>query len=190
MTPFLQIVARHLYTSMKDNSEGLTIVFPNKRAGLFFNKYLRQELEGYVWAPHYVTIDEVFRQLSTLQLADPIELVCRLYRVYLKQTGREETLDHFYSWGETMCRDFDDIDNSMARADKLLANVKELEDLKNFDFLSDGQREALKQYFDHYMRKDDTELKQKFSAIGTTCSLFISNSARRSPMKDSLIWVC
>lgn len=165
MTPFLQIVARHLYASMKDNSEGLTIVFPNKRAGLFFNKYLRQELEGYVWAPHYVTIDEVFRQLSTLQLADPIELVCRLYRVYLKQTGREETLDHFYSWGETMCRDFDDIDNSMARADKLLANVKELEDLKNFDFLSDGQREALKQYFDHYMRKDDTELKQKFSAI-------------------------
>ena len=165
MTPFLQTVARHLYAEMKVNSEGLTVVFPNKRAGLFFNKYLRQELEDYVWAPQYVTIDEVFRNLSTKQVADPIELVCRLYRVYLKVTGRTETLDHFYSWGETMLRDFDDIDNSLARADKLLSNVKELEDLKDFDFLSEGQREALRTYFDHYMRKEDTELKQKFSAI-------------------------
>ena len=165
MTPFLQIVARHLYARMKGDLEGLTIIFPNKRAGLFFNTYLRQELTTYAWAPQYVTIDEVFRQLSPLQVADPIELVCRLYRVYLKQTGREETLDHFYSWGETMCRDFDDIDNSLVRAEKLLGNVKDLEDLKNFDFLSEGQREALKTYFDHYMKKDDTELKQKFSAI-------------------------
>ncbi|MBR4296855.1 MAG: PD-(D/E)XK nuclease family protein [Bacteroidaceae bacterium] len=165
MTPFLQTVARHLYAGIKDNSEGLTIIFPNKRAGLFFNKYLRQELEGYVWAPQYVTIDEVFRKLSSKQVADPIELVCRLYRVYLKVTGRTESLDRFYSWGETMLRDFEDIDNSMARADKLLSNVKELEDLKDFDFLSEGQREALRTYFDHYMKKEDTELKQKFSAI-------------------------
>ena len=165
MTPFLQIVARRLYLEMKENSEGLTIIFPNKRAGLFFNKYLRQELEGYVWAPHYVTIDEVFKNLSTKQVADPIELVCRLYRVYLNVTGRTEPLDRFYSWGETMCRDFDDIDNSLARADKLLGNVKELEDLKNFDFLTEQQQEALRTYFDHYMKKEDTALKQKFSAI-------------------------
>ncbi len=165
MTPFLQIVARHLYAEIKNNSEGLTIIFPNKRAGLFFNNYLRQELDNYVWAPKYVTIDEVWRQLSTKQVADPIELVCRLYRVYLKQTGRQESLDHFYSWGETMCRDFDDIDNSMAHAEKLLGNVQELEDLKDFEFLSENQREALKLYFDHYMVKSDTELKQKFSAI-------------------------
>lgn len=165
MTPFLQIVARQLYHKMKENSEGLTVIFPNKRAGLFFNKYLRQELEGYMWAPQYVTIDEVFRNLSTKQVADPIELVCRLYRVYLKVTGRTEPLDRFYSWGETMCRDFDDIDNSLARADKLLGNVKELEDLKSFDFLTQQQQEALKTYFDHYMKKEDTELKQKFAAI-------------------------
>ena len=165
MTPFLQIVARHLYAEIKNNSEGLTIIFPNKRAGLFFNKYLRQELDNYVWAPKYVTIDEVFRGLSTKQVADPIELVCRLYRVYLQQTGRGESLDHFYSWGETMCRDFDDIDNSMAHAEKLLGNVQELEDLKDFEFLTEKQREALSMYFDHYMVKSNTELKQKFSAI-------------------------
>jgi hypothetical protein len=143
MTPFLKKVAQYLYAQSGGNFEGLTIIFPNKRASLFFNKYLREMIDRPIWAPQFITIDELYRQLSNKQLIDPIELVCRLYRVYTKVTGRTESLDHFYSWGEMMCRDFDDIDNSMVRADKLLANVNDLEQLKDFSFLSEAQREAI-----------------------------------------------
>lgn len=165
MTPFLKKVAQYLYAQSGGNFEGLTIIFPNKRAGLFFNKYLREMIDCPVWAPQYMTIDELFRQLSKKQLIDPIELVCRLYRVYTKVTGRTESLDHFYSWGEMMCRDFDDIDNSMVRADKLLANVNDLEQLKDFSFLTEEQRQAIGRYFESYAYEGDTKLKQKFAQI-------------------------
>lgn len=165
MTPFLKKVAQYLYAQTGGNFEGLTIIFPNKRAGLFFNKYLREMIDRPVWAPQYMTIDELYKQLSNKQLIDPIELVCRLYRVYVKVTGRTETLDHFYSWGEMMCRDFDDIDNSMVPADKLLANVNDLEQLKDFSFLTEEQRKAIGQYFTSYACESDTKLKKKFTQI-------------------------
>ena len=165
MTPFLKKVAQYLYAQSGGNFEGLTIIFPNKRASLFFNKYLREMIDRPIWAPQFITIDELYRQLSNKQLIDPIELVCRLYRVYTKVTGRTESLDHFYSWGEMMCRDFDDIDNSMVRADKLLANVNDLEQLKDFSFLSEAQREAIGHYFESYTYERDTKLKKKFTQI-------------------------
>ena len=39
-TPFLKIVAKDLYAKFGEQLRNVTILFPNKRAGLFFNQYL------------------------------------------------------------------------------------------------------------------------------------------------------
>ena len=42
-TPFLKAVARDLRSKRGNDLSRLTVVFPNKRAGLFFNEYLVDE---------------------------------------------------------------------------------------------------------------------------------------------------
>ena len=114
MTPFLTLVARDLLRRFSGDMSRLTVVFPNKRASLFLNDYLAAESRQPVWAPAYSTISELFRSLSPLSVADPIETVCRLFRAYTDLTHSDETLDFFYGWGEQLVADFDDVDKNLA----------------------------------------------------------------------------
>ena len=61
MQSFLQIVAADLYRRFNGQFEDVTVVFPNKRASLFFNQYLFDIVGHPVWAPRYMTISELFQ---------------------------------------------------------------------------------------------------------------------------------
>ena len=123
MKTFLQLVAHDLYAKIGNDLSRTAIVFPNKRASLFFNEYLAAETDRPLWSPAYVSISELFRQLSPLKSGDPIRLVCELYKVFREETHSEETLDDFYFWGELLISDFDDVDKNLVDADKLFSNA-------------------------------------------------------------------
>lgn len=166
METFLKQVAHDLYNKIEGNFTKVAIVFPNKRASLFFNEYLAQESDRPIWSPTYVSISELFRQSSDLSIADPIKLVCDLYKVFQKATGSKETLDDFYFWGEMLIADFDDADKNMADTHALFSNLKDLNELMdNYDFLEEGQKEALSQFFHNFSINQVTELKQRFISI-------------------------
>lgn len=166
METFLKQVAHDLYNKTEGNFTKVAIVFPNKRASLFFNEYLAQESNRPIWSPTYVSISELFRQSSDLSIADPIKLVCDLYKVFQKATGSKETLDDFYFWGEMLIADFDDADKNMADTHALFSNLKDLNELMdNYDFLEEGQKEALSQFFHNFSINQVTELKQRFISM-------------------------
>ena len=166
METFLKQVAHDLYNKTEGNFTKVAIVFPNKRASLFFNEYLAQESDRPIWSPTYVSISELFRQSSDLLIADPIKLVCDLYKVFQKATGSKETLDDFYFWGEMLIADFDDADKNMADTHALFSNLKDLNKLMdNYDFLEEGQKEALSQFFHNFSINQVTELKQRFISM-------------------------
>ncbi len=166
METFLKQVAHDLYNKTEGNFTKVAIVFPNKRASLFFNEYLAQESDRPIWSPTYVSISELFRQSSDLSIADPIKLVCDLYKVFQKATGNKETLDDFYFWGEMLIADFDDADKNMADTHALFSNLKDLNELMdNYDFLEEGQKEALSQFFHNFSINQVTELKQRFISM-------------------------
>lgn len=166
METFLKQVAHDLYNKTEGNFTKVAIVFPNKRASLFFNEYLAQESDRPIWSPTYVSISELFRQSSDLSIADPIKLVCDLYKVFQKATGSKETLDDFYFWGEMLIADFDDADKNMADTHALFSNLKDLNELiDNYDFLEEGQKEALSQFFHNFSINQVTELKQRFISM-------------------------
>lgn len=166
METFLKQVAHDLYNKTEGNFTKVAIVFPNKRASLFFNEYLAQESDCPIWSPTYVSISELFRQSSDLSIADPIKLVCDLYKVFQKATGSKETLDDFYFWGEMLIADFDDADKNMADTHALFSNLKDLNELMdNYDFLEEGQKEALSQFFHNFSTNQVTELKQRFISM-------------------------
>ena len=112
METFLNMVAQDIYRKMQSNLENIVIIFPNKRAGLFFNECLAKQAKHPIWSPEYMTIKELFIKLSPLKLGEPIQLVCELYRIFKQETGSEETLDDFYFWGELLIADFDDLEKN------------------------------------------------------------------------------
>ena len=166
METFLKQVAHDLYHKLEGDFAHVAVVFPNKRASLFFNEHLVRETEHPIWSPVYLSISDLFRQASTLQAGDSIKLVCDLYRVYQEVTQSKETLDDFYFWGELLISDFDDADKNLVKTDALFSNLKDLNALMDdFDFLEEGQKEALSQFFRNFSIDQVTELKQRFISI-------------------------
>ena len=172
-SPFLKQVADDLLSKFDGNLKDLTIVLPSKRGGLFFNRYLAELTDHPVWAPAYTTMDELFQSMTELEVADQPLLIFHLYAAYaeaIRQASPEpgttvESLDQFYAWGEVMLSDFDDIDNNLAHADKIFANMKDLEDLTTLDYLTEEQQKAIEHYFGIFEVKSDSQLKQKFLSI-------------------------
>ncbi len=166
METFLQMVARDLQHKTQGDLSHTAIVFPNKRAGLFFNEYLASQADRPLWSPAYVTISDLFRQLSSLRLGDPIRLVCELYHIFCHETGSQETLDDFYFWGELLISDFDDVDKNLVDASRLFNNLQDLRDIADdTSFLTPEQSEALKQFFVNFSPERRTELKQRFTSL-------------------------
>lgn len=166
METFLQRVAQDLYQKRGNDLSHTAIVFPNKRARLFFNEYLARQSERPLWSPAYISISELFRQFSSLQAGDSIRLVCELHKVFCEATHSEETLDEFYFWGELLISDFDDADKNLVDADRLFSNLKDLKNiLDDNDFLSPEQKEALREFFHNFSPERETQLKQRFAAL-------------------------
>lgn len=162
MNTFLELVAKDLFGKLQGNMENITIVFPNKRASLFFNKALVDLIDKPLWSPQYTTISELFRAHSQLQLGDNIQLVCELYKSYIKITKSNETLDHFYGWGELIIKDFDDIDKHRADAKKIFSLLSDIHELDGVDYLTEKQQEVLHRFFKNFTLEHNTELKQRF----------------------------
>ena len=166
MKTFLQLVAEDLYTKIGGQLSETAVVFPNKRASLFFNEYLAQCAGSPIWAPTFLSISELFKELTTLQKADNIRLVCELYKVYHEVTGSHESLDDFYFWGELLISDFDDVDKNLVDASTLFKNLQGLQELsQGADFLTEEQAEAIREFFGDFSPENTTQLKEKFISI-------------------------
>ena len=162
MKEFLRYVAEDIIRKYGTNLSRTAVVFPNKRASLFLNEQLARIAQRPIWSPAYITISELFRQQSSLQVADPIKLVCDLHKSFCQETGSDETLDKFYGWGQLLISDFDDIDKNMVDANRVFANLRDIHELDDLSFLTEEQRQLLRHFFSHFTEEHETELKQRF----------------------------
>lgn len=162
MKTFLEYVAEDILQKYGTDLSRIAIVFPNKRAALFLNQYLAGKSGSPIWSPSYITISDLFRSYSRRTVADPIKLVCDLHKSFISQTGINESLDHFYGWGQLLLADFDDIDKNMADADKVFANVRDIHELDDVSYLSQEQLHAIKRFFSNFSDDQNTELKTRF----------------------------
>ena len=145
---FLNLVASHLCQLYGNNLSKVALVFPNKRAGLFFNDILlttaqQSGIAQTVWSPAYLTISDLFDQLSPLRQVDELKAVCRIFQIYVKCMGNETvdvkgrkntmTLDWFYGWGKQLLSDFSDIDCSLCKVSDLFDSVSAAKVLESLD---------------------------------------------------------
>lgn len=166
MKPFLYQVASIFHKEYGAEVSRLAFVFPNRRTGLFFQKYLSEVSDKPIFSPTILTINDLFIQLSGKQSADRISMLFTLYDIYVRQSGSTETFDEFLYWGEMLLNDFDDIDKYMANARMLFSNVTDLREIENdFDFLSDEQIAAIRTFWSSFYPKNDTPNQQQFLAV-------------------------
>ena len=163
---FLEKIARSLYNEFGNTINRHCLVFPNRRAGLYFLKYLSAEIKVPVWTPSIMTINELFRKYSGLSVAENEILLFELYKNYRKIKKSPESFDEFFFWGDMLLNDFDDIDKYLIKADILFANIS---DLKKIDELFGGfteeQVEIIRRFWVNFDAGRPTREKEGFISI-------------------------
>ena len=152
MTPFLRQAAAH-YISL-GQIDRTCLIFPSRRAAVFFTKYLRELLQGRgkpVILPKMMTESEFFEAAYGHPVSDKLSLLLELYSVYKEYSPRAESLDEFVFWGDVILSDFSDVDKYLVDPKQLFTNVADLKNLQDtFSYLSDEQRKAINSFLSHF----------------------------------------
>ncbi len=114
MKPFLQQLADELFLTYGKNISNLCLVFPNRRAGLYFRKYLALHLQKPLWSPEVFAIEDFVALKSGLTIAGQPALLINLYKLYYNDFGdKARPLKDFITWGNRLLSDFDEIDQHL-----------------------------------------------------------------------------
>lgn len=147
MIPFLKHIA-HTFCENVDNEtlENYCFVFPNRRSGSFFKKYIIEEYNDAVIIPQITTITDFINDITNSIEASRIELLFTLYQEYSKSLIEPVDFDQFIFWGDMIINDFNDVDKYLADAQQLFINVKEIKEI-NSNYLTEEQIAVLKEFF-------------------------------------------
>lgn len=170
---FLRSVAR---AYVENGAVESVFVLPNRRSLKFFQMYMGQEYGARtgkpLFSPRMVTVSDFFTTLSGIAAADSIEQLYILYREYIllkyKQDGFEkgslkEPFDEFVHWGDTLLKDFNDVDKYMVDARQLFTNIRDIKELEgDFSYLTPRQLEAVRCFWTNYLRGGKFSGKKEF----------------------------
>jgi hypothetical protein len=161
MIPFLKETAQQLLDSGRDLKD-LRVVLPNRRAGLFFTKYLGELIQQPVWMPEVVTIEQLVYQLAGNTPTDDLTLVFELYEEYRSLQKDAEPFDRFFHWGELILKDFNDLDQFLAPVKQVYAHLAEIKEFESdLSFLTEEQWALIAQFWKAFERQNETE-KERF----------------------------
>jgi CRISPR/Cas system-associated exonuclease Cas4 (RecB family) len=147
MKPFLVDVAE---TIIRENPrlEDATIVFPNKRAVMYFRHYLTEKISNPAWAPQLFSIEDWMSGLSEIKQLDKLDLIYRLYRVHVETLGTTEPFEQFYFWGDMLLQDFEEIDKYLVNPEHIFRDLRNMKVLDaTFDYLTVEQKEFLSRFW-------------------------------------------
>ena len=183
MKTFLQELADTITQDYAD-WQNLKVVFPNRRAALYFKRELAKNLNSPRWSPAIITIEELIASYSSLQEADKFTLILQLYQAFKKVTGSSENIDQFYYWGEMLLRDFDELDKYLINAEWLFRDVGNLKEVDQyFDYLTEEQKVFLKDFWES-VEFSSEETKSRFLELWR--SLYpVYKEFQKSLLKDN-----
>jgi len=185
MTYFLEHIAQSLYNEFGNTLNRHCLVFPNRRAGLYFLKYLAARIVKPIWTPSILTINELFRSSSSLQTAGNEILLFELYKVYSKLKKSPESFDEFYYWGDMLLNDFDDVDKYLVDASLLFRNVMDIKNIdQQFGNLTEEQVKIIKRFWINFNQDKPTNEKSGFINIWSILSELYSGFRNSLKMQN------
>ena len=180
MSTFIEKLCDDILSKYKKSISGLCIVFPSRRAGLFFKSVLGKKLDAPVWSPDVYSIEDFVEEYSGLRIADNLFLLFGLFDVYTKVIENEkvrldegygfigiseenESFDSFYPWGEILLKDFDVIDKYAVDAGLLFKRINDLKEIEeNFPI---ELQDVFKKFWGTLFENRETFVKENFVKI-------------------------
>ena len=148
---FVQKIAE--FVKEKDlNLGSLTIIVPSDRA---INK-IKQELARLyarpILSPQIITIDKWMRVEGKSKI-DPTRQLITLYEISSKIAPfKDQSFEDFLSWGNTLLKDFDEVDRYLLDAKAVFKNLKSIKELETWQIddeeLSSSQKK-FKEFWGH-----------------------------------------
>ncbi len=188
MTPFLQHIAQYIFEHHQNDTEHLCIVLPNKRGALYLKQHLAKAFQKTIWLPTIISAEELVAELSGLQQADSIDLICDLYQVYvdiLKE--KAEPFDAFAKWGTLMLQDFNEADRYLVDTDSLYQNLKEIKEIENWSLSADDLTPTQQDYID-FMFQMGTIYKEFSKVLLQKKQAYQGLMYRQSVFKHINLW--
>ena len=165
MDSFIKQVAAIYFEHFDTDISRYTFVFPNKRAGVFFQKHLSEIASKPIFSPEILTIDECFFQASELKQADRLDLIFRLYKIYISLSGSQESFDNFVFWSEILLSDFNEADKYLVDIKQLFQNITDLKEIDDSsDYFTENQLEAIRHFWTGF-NLNKSESRDKFLQI-------------------------
>ncbi len=156
---FIYRTAEYLYGRYGDEISSLCLIFPSRRASLFFADALASLADRPLWQPQTVSVDELMEQASGMKITGGVRLVTELYKVWSEY--HNEPFDDFYFWGEMLLADFDSLDKYMVDARTLFSNLR---DLKRIDgdhsYLTPEQRGLIDRFWESFGARESFSQEQ------------------------------
>lgn len=160
---FLEALATYVVKHLRTDPSETCFVFPNRRSGLFFKRFLVQHSTQTAWAPRILTINELMVELGGLDIADPLDIIFELFDIYKNTAAQPEPFDSFYAWGEMMISDFDTLDKYMVDPDSVFRNIRDLKEIdESFGGLEEEQVDFIRKFWKSFHQGDSTREKELF----------------------------
>ncbi len=168
MRGFLEEVAADLYARYGERLSERAVLFPSRRARLFFTEALSRIASRPMWQPAWSTIDDLMTEISGLRTAERVRLITELYKVYSE--FHTEPFDKFYFWGDMLLTDFDTIDKYLIDARQLFRNITDIKEIEaDISYLTPRQIEIIRTFWSTLGAEADlSQEKQRFLAIWRT----------------------
>lgn len=137
-----------------ESLEKVTLIFPNRRAGLFFRKALSEQIAKPIWMPEVISLEDFVLKNQPIRKMETLEGVFSLFEVYKTFQENEESFDHFYFWGEMILKDFNEIDHYRVDPQKLFTSIKSQKELdEEFYFLDEEERKVIQSFWASFLPK-------------------------------------
>ena len=189
---FLEEIAKEILDMKDVRLDQLTVVFPNRRAGLFFQKYLAAGIDKPIWSPQVMNIVDFIKSMTKLVVPDRMNLVYELYKTFIKASGSKEPFDNFYFWGETLLRDFDEMDKFLVDPAPLFSNLADIKDVEQVTaYLTDEQQKLIRSFwgtFDRNRSKQQQDFLSIWNILYQVYDNFRSGLENKALAYDGMIY--
>ncbi|MEM6643107.1 MAG: hypothetical protein AAF616_09025, partial [Bacteroidota bacterium] len=162
---FLSDVADHLLDKYGNHLGDCTVIFPNRRAGLFLKKQLAAKLSAPVFAPNTFSLEDYLFSFSPIKKSDALTLIFLLYQAFKEHKDRQNftsNFDAFFPWGEMLLRDFEEVDHYLIDPKQLFTLIKDEKQLAEDFYFLDKDQEILIQKFWQEFLPSATDTQKKF----------------------------
>jgi ATP-dependent helicase/nuclease subunit B len=143
---FLDKVADHLLQKHNGDFSEVIVVVPSGRARLYLLRYLENKMKKVFWTPEFFTLPEFVGRIHGGKMGGELELTLAMYSLWSFEGKLSDTFSEFLKWSSIAMKDFNEIDASMADANRVFADLRSIREIEDWSMNGENLSPAQMKY--------------------------------------------